>query len=136
MFDQVGIFNKTVIGIERKTGPIEDKMEVNWCVGVLNEEIKEFREAHEAQDFIGQIDAVVDLMYFAAGIMTRMGIPAETSEEIFEHIHHCNMEKHKGTKAEREVPIGLDAIKPEGWVGPEEGIGNILSALKLRVECE
>ena len=126
MFKEVQQFNKEVIGIDRQPGIIEDQKEVDWLIGSLLEEIQEYKDAQQNGDFVGCLDAICDLIYFAAGAMTRMGIDASVSSEIFKSIHGCNMHKAKGKKKERIFAHDLDATKPEGWVGPEDKICDIL----------
>lgn len=130
IFESVEEFNKAVIGIDRNVGPIESADENTWLVGVLNEETDEYFDAVTDQDFIGQIDAMIDTIYFAAGALTRMGIPADAATKMFSHVHQCNMQKRAGAKEQRTKSIDLDATKPECWVGPEEGIAAILSTIK------
>lgn len=127
VLELVEIFNNKVIGINRPVGPIESDDEKQWLVNTIKEEMDEYCDAVDDHDFIGQIDAMIDLIYFAAGGLVRMGVPADVSKKMFEHVHNCNMQKHKGKKDSREKVIELDAFKPEGWVGPEEGIAAILS---------
>jgi predicted HAD superfamily Cof-like phosphohydrolase len=125
IFKKVEYFNKNIIGIDRM-GPQElDKKELDWLVGALTEEIEELKTAHRRHDFVDQIDAIIDLIYFAAGALTRMGIDSETSEKIFDAVHGCNMRKIKGTKL-RVVKSELDAIKPAEWQSPEIAIMKIL----------
>lgn len=129
MLDATSIFNKQIIGIDRKPGTIEDEKEFNWMIGVAQEELKELKDAHEEGDFIKELDAVTDLVYFVAGFFTRYGIDPSTAEKIFFAVHDCNMEKKKGMK-NRLIKHSNDAVKPEGWVGPEERIMEILDGLK------
>ncbi len=127
MFDEVEKFNHEVIGINRKPGTIEDQTEFNWCIGTIREELDEFIEAHDQQDFIAELDSVIDLLYFGVGFMTRMGIPAYVSKEIFYAVHTANMTKNRGMKEERDVTHDLDAVKPIDWESPEDKIYAILN---------
>lgn len=126
MIEQIDKFNRDLLCISRSPGSIQDKTEFDWFIGVLNEEKEELIKAHTEGDFIGEIDAVIDLMYFAGGFFTRVGLPPSVTIKIFNHIHECNMKKVAGKKASRAISHNIDAIKPEDWVGPEEGIMNIL----------
>lgn len=128
-FKKIEQFNKEVIGVNAQTGPLGEE-ERKWFEGAIKEEMKEFSDAHDAKDFVGQIDAVIDLIYFAGGALTRMGIPAEAAQEMFNAIHDCNMAKRGGRKEEREVQYDQDAVKPLGWQGPEEVIAIILEDYK------
>jgi hypothetical protein len=126
VFKVVSKFNKEVIGIDRPCGTIEDGKEFNFLIGSMKEEIKELITAREESDFIGEIDAICDLVYFAVGGLARMGVSPEASNKIFEVIHDCNMQKSKGKKKEREVTHNLDAVKSSTWIGPESQIMDIL----------
>lgn len=125
MFDKVEDFNKRVIGIDRNCGPISDESEFEWCIGTLQEEIKEWREARKNKDFIGEIDSVIDIIYFSCGFLTRMGISHDKCAKMFSAVHDANMAKKLGTK-DREITHSLDAIKPVGWCSPEISISKIL----------
>ena len=125
MFKKVEDFNKNIIGIDRKVGPMPED-EQSWFVGAIEEEVDEFRDACINQDFPSQIDAVIDIIYFACGAMTRMGVNHTMSEDMFNAVHECNMRKIKGVK-DRVVKNNNDAIKPEDWVSPEIRIIDILS---------
>lgn len=86
----------------------------------LVEEIRELENAHEASDFIGVVDALADLIYFAYGIAVKMGLPFDA---IFDIVHKANMQKVLGqTKRGHKV----DAKKPEGWEDPKHAIARLL----------
>ena len=131
VFEMVEEFNKEIVKVPaRDVGPIQDSKEVGFLIGWLREEIDEFEEAID-QDFIGQVDALIDLIYFAAGGLTRMGIPSNISRKIFAAVHDANLTKTSGMKIERSIAHELDAIKPKDWVGPEERIIRILESYKF-----
>lgn len=125
MFEKVEQFNKTIIGIDRKPGPMPED-EVGFWVGTIKEELEEFEDAYRTSDFPAQIDSIIDLLYFGVGALVRMGIPSGVAREIFEAVHEANMTKKKGKKEERDVQHGNDAVKPEGWQSPEQKIMQIL----------
>jgi len=125
MFKEVEEFNKTIIGIDRPLRYRIDSTEIDFFKGLLQEEIKEFSDAWTEEDFVGQVDALIDLIYFAAGGLVRLGVPSDKSEAIFAVVHSKNMSKKKGVK-DRETTGDTDAIKPEGWVAPEALISEIL----------
>ncbi len=127
MFKLVEKFNKDIVKIGDRDICALPKDEAKWLVGALEEELREFGVAYDTCDFIGSVDALIDLMYFAMGGLSRMGIPAEASKAIFEAVHNANMEKVKGAKEGREVQSELDATKPEGWECPEGRISKVLS---------
>ena len=130
IFAMVQHMNREIVKVPvREIGPIQDSKEVGYLIGCLREEIDEFEEAID-QDFIGQVDALIDLIYFAAGGLTRMGIDSSLSEQIFAAVHEANMTKKNGIKAERDIPHTLDAVKPANWVGPEERIIKLIESYK------
>lgn len=126
MFREVETFNKQIIGLDRQLGHRIDSDEIKFFTGLLGEEIQEFKDAWNEEDYVKQIDALIDLMYFAAGGLVRLGVPSEKSEEIFQIVHNCNMNKKKGVKEERDITGETDAVKPIGWSSPEEAISNLL----------
>jgi predicted HAD superfamily Cof-like phosphohydrolase len=71
---------------------------------------------------------MVDLMYFANGVLYKMGLTAAQIDACCSAVHHANMDKKRGSNAKRAVEGAADAVKPLGWVSPEERIGNILEA--------
>jgi len=125
----VETFNNEVLKLEldkREIG-IQDEAEYTLSVIQLKEEIEEFIEAHENRSVIGCVDAMIDLVYFAYGVMLKHGLSAEQINQCFSHVHDANMEKKLGVKATRVVDgAPADAIKPEGWVAPEVRIADCL----------
>lgn len=78
-----------------------------------NEEASEFCKATLEEDFIEQIDALVDLAYFVFGTAVEMGIDLEP---FFDEVHRSNMTKSmpdasgKVTKGPRFSPPKLTKI--------------------------
>jgi len=130
VFELTNEFNKKVIGIERNETTELGESEFSWLLGALREEIGELDSAYKANDFVEQVDALIDLIYFAAGAFTRLGIEPETAMSIFKIVHECNMQKVKGRKEGREVESELDATKPEDWTDPSMAIIDILNEAK------
>lgn len=85
--------------------------------GFMQEELDEYREAVEKGDPVGQVDALCDLIYVAIGAAIESGFVGFDSH--FAAVHAANMAKVPGKKPGREHSEGFDAIKPEGWTGPE-----------------
>lgn len=126
MVHQVIDFNQKVLKIEqRELGALEQN-EYEISVKCLKEELDEFAESYEVKDFIGSIDAMIDLMYFGIGVMYKMGMTEEMISKCFTAVHEANMEKKLGVNAKRAVDGAADAVKPEGWQSPEERIIDIL----------
>jgi predicted HAD superfamily Cof-like phosphohydrolase len=91
----------------------------------LNEELVEWTAAVAKGDIVGQVDALIDLMYFATGVLYKLGLSAEQIEQCVSAVHAANMTKRRGTNAKRDTGAA-DAIKPDGWVAPEQRIATIL----------
>ena len=123
MFEVVEEFNKEIVGIDRNKPQSLDAKEFEWLIGVFEEEIQELQDA---ETLVDQVDAIMDLIYFACGGITRMGINHEKAKAVFHTIHDANMQKARGKKEGRAVEFELDASKPEGWQPPEEKIAALL----------
>ena len=129
IFKLVEQFNKEIIGINRPRIARLESSEERWLINALYEEVHEFEEGHSIVD---QADALIDLIYFAAGGLTRMGFPAVASMVMFKAVHKANMRKCKGRKPTREHE--LDAVKPDNWVAPEGAIADVIKKYQEREE--
>lgn len=78
----------------------------------LREELYEFRNA---QTFEEEVDAIIDLVYVALGRLLEMGVAPGPA---FDEVHRANLERKPGTNA-RRGHVKHDAVKPEGWRGPQ-----------------
>jgi predicted HAD superfamily Cof-like phosphohydrolase len=86
----------------------------------MKEEVDEF---FDATDIVDQVDAIIDLMYFALGALVGMGVDGD---EAFRLIHEANMAK-LGNDGKPIYNEEGKVIKPEGWVSPKESIRQWLS---------
>lgn len=127
-YKQVVEFNQQVLKIDPRELNLLSPSELGITFDCLTEEVGEFLTAHSDRDIIGAIDAIIDLMYFAQGVLYKIGISPEMYEKIFTAVHEANMSKQLGVKAGRGDGIAADAIKPEGWAPPEARIRSILFA--------
>lgn len=106
--------------------PISDTPELlgprhlSFYARFLMEELSELLKAHEKNDLVEAADALADLAYVTMGCAHHMGIPLP---RILDIVHDCNMDKVPGAT---NRGTQQDAMKPEGWVGPEEHIALIL----------
>lgn len=128
--DQVVEFNQRVLKIDQRPVDMLKQNEFEISMKCLQEELDEFEEAFNKGDIIGCIDAIIDLKYFAVGVMYKMGLTPDAMKKCMTAVHEANMEKKLGTVAKRAVEGAADAVKPEGWVSPEERIINILDGLE------
>ena len=114
VFLATAAFNQTVCGIHTPAQPerlnSERKM---WTLHALSEEITEF---DQADTLVDEVDALIDLIYFAAGRLQEMGVDGARA---FGEVHKANMGKCRGQLTKRPGSQGYDAVKPEGWVGPD-----------------
>ena len=92
----------------------------------MNEEVQEFSDAHIIGDYVGCVDAMIDLMYFAVGVMYKMGVTPDKINLCMTAVHESNMGKKLGVNYRRGDGKAADAIKPADWVSPEERISEIL----------
>lgn len=127
-FNQVPEFQQQVLGRSVKEKGLLADEELALICRQLREEIQELDEAHQVQDYIGSVDALIDLLYFGIGGLHRLGLTPEEMQACFAAVHECNMSKNRGVKVRDGVGSYDDAVKPENWVGPEERIAEILGA--------
>ncbi len=126
VFTSVIDFNQRVLHVLPRPLGLLNEAETGITIKCLDEEAREFGEAHEQGDLIGAIDALVDSIYFAIGGLYKMGLTAESIEACILEVHAANMEKKLGVNARRGDGSAADAVKPAGWVGPEERIALVL----------
>ena len=124
--DNVAFFNKTIVGIPLRDKGLLSEDELKHLTKCIDEEKTELIEAHENHDFIGAIDASIDLIYFVLGGLYKMGVSPEEIEKCATAVHHCNMTKKRGQKEGRIVGNVGDAVKDTDWIGPEERIAKII----------
>jgi len=121
-FDAVRQFHHKVLGIHDTLPTFQLPVAFAQRVAFMEEEIEELGQAYCDNDLVGVADALADLVYVALGTAHMMGIPFD---EVFKVVHAANMQKQRGMTKRGMV---YDAVKPEGWVGPEEAIDSILKA--------
>lgn len=85
---------------------------------LMLEELDEFAEASFQNDLPEMADAIVDLLYFAFGTASVMGIDIEP---LFDAVHAANMDK---LDPETKLPVPHPTIagkigKRPGWTAPD-----------------
>ena len=86
------------------------------------------------EDKVDMIDAIMDLIYFALGRLYEIGCTENDFAAMWNAIHHANMTKKRGNKGRGSDD---DAIKPEGWQGPEQVFIKYKKGLKNQLDtCE
>lgn len=93
-----------------------DEKRVEFRADLMAEEVREYRHA---KTYIDQIDAIVDLLYFAYGTLVEMGIRDTTAEKCFQLVHDANMAK-LGPDGKPIYNERGKVMKPQGWIGPED----------------
>lgn len=127
VIDRVFTFNELIVKIKKDRIQLLQGDELTWLMRVLAEETDELRVAQTTTD---QVDALIDLTIFALGGLYRLGLSNQQAIDCFNAVMDANMEKRAGQKVGRVIGEVADAIKPEGWVGPEQRIAEILNGYK------
>lgn len=114
MLSRVESFNTTIVNlpipVEATALSGDRKL---WATTALTEEVTEFSEAETVDE---QADALMDMIYFALGRLTEMGVP---SRAVFDAIDAANHAKVQGSLSKRPGSLGHDAVKPAGWEAPD-----------------
>lgn len=126
VFDQVTEFNTQALGIQQREIGLLDDGELRYAIKAMHEEAEEFATAHVNQDVVAAVDAVLDEIYFCIGFLRRMGLTPNQMRACMDAVHYANMQKKVGVQHKRGGDGVVDAVKPEGWTGPEEKIARIL----------
>lgn len=128
-------FNREIIKLEPV--PYLNTERTEWFKTAINEELGEFEEANKKYAYeyemalkennidgdkllelnVDMIDAIMDLIYFALGRLYEIGVSQDDFDAMWDAIHTANMTKKRGNKGRGSDD---DAIKPEGWQGPEQ----------------
>lgn len=114
VFDDTAQFATEVVALPRPKFPARLDLERKaWAVCALGEELQEFASAQTIED---EADALLDLVYFAAGRLHEMGLDGQAHWDL---VHRANMLKRRGELSKRPGSKGHDAVKPEGWQAPD-----------------
>ncbi len=120
-------FNQRVLGITPRPIGMMQQNEFELSLTQLREEVDEMELAYKEGDFVKLLDGMIDLNFFLLGVVYKHGVDEETFNKAFQAVYEANMEKKLGVKQGREGFGGAaDAVKPEGWVPPEDRIQAIL----------
>ena len=93
-----------------------EPIDISFYARFLMEELSELMKAHEKGNLVDAADAIADLAYVTMGCAHHMGIHLP---KILDIVHEANMQKQPGTTSRG---YQQDAMKPAGWVGPEDMI--------------
>lgn len=116
IFDQVAEFQSIILNNPNKSTPVPymTKEYKHNTLIFLAEELGELEVALNDDDLPETLDALIDLMYFAAGAIHSLGVDGD---EAFRRVHTANMAKQGGIKPSRRLQC--DATKPRDWTPPE-----------------
>jgi predicted HAD superfamily Cof-like phosphohydrolase len=100
----------------------------DFRVGFLKEELQELQEALATGDKVGAFDALLDLAYVTYGTALFMGVSPAQWHAGMHAVHSANMAKVRvESAADSKRGSAFDCKKPEGWVGPETRLKEILT---------
>ena len=113
MMEQVARFHREVTGRPMPETPTMLAGERRkFAATHLYEEVDEFQTARTIEE---QADALIDTVYVAMGALLEMGL---APGPLFDEVHRANMERRPG-KNSRRGDAQFDAVKPDGWTGPQ-----------------
>lgn len=121
-------FQDKVIGIQPPPMPAPLPRDRHmFRVRFLREELDEYIAAYEDGNFPEQIDAVIDLVYVAIGLLLEQGIDPLSA---FSSVQAANMAKVRGETARGDKK---DAQKPAGWQPPDHAAVILAHATMAKV---
>lgn len=125
MITKVYEFNRMVLGVDPQQLVLPlDLPEQTFLIAALEEELQEFKDSTTQAE---EVDALLDLCYFAIGGLARLGLSETQSKACFDAIHTANMTKKKGVKDTRPNDGSVaDAIKDPNFQDPTKLIEEIL----------
>lgn len=134
MAQQVIEFNQKILDIpQRKIIWHLNDADYQLAIKQLEEELTEYKYDSETGCLAGQADAMLDLIYFALGVLYKLGFNAVEIDGMFAVVHSANMVKVKGVKESRAVEGAVDAIKPANFVDPKIYIQETINARATRL---
>jgi len=100
---------------------------MQFRISFLVEELCELAKALAARNQVEAFDALLDLVYVAHGTALFMGIDQDQWYAGMCAVHEANMAKVRVARpSESKRGSGWDVRKPEGWIGPEAHLQEIL----------
>ncbi len=89
---------------------------------------EEIDELLHAADICDQVDAIVDLIYFALGTLVEMGIPPKN---MFKIVHLSNMAKLASVES-TSYRADTKVEKPSSWVSPRQELLKEIDRVKAQ----
>ena len=68
----------------------DDPNQVEFCLKLIREEVKELEQAVKDNDFVETVDALADILYVVYGMGSRIGLDMDS---VFDIVHNNNMSK-------------------------------------------
>lgn len=116
LIEDVYEFNEKIIGTKQPSVPTTLSRErLLFALTAMYEELHEFTLASNQDNVAEQVDAMIDLIYFALGRCYEIGVSKEAFLACWNIVQQKNMAKKRGTK---NRGTEQDACKPQGWVAP------------------
>lgn len=113
--DVLNFNNKFEVPLADKPQLLNDEL-YNYRLGFMREELQEFVDAQYQQNLQQSLDALIDLIYVAAGTAQMMGVDYECWSRLWNTVQEANMNKVRAkSAAESKRGNSVDVIKPEGW---------------------
>ena len=119
VFKKASKFQETVLNAKPPIDPVP-ALELKWSrrtPAFIEEELGELKDAIVHQDRGECVDALIDIIYFAAGALSQLGVDGD---KAFDLVHKANMQKVLGVKPERGIEG--DAKKPAEWQAPDHSV--------------
>lgn len=138
------------------TNPLDDPQMATLRIDRQKEELDELKAAETLSD---AADAIIDIVYIAAGTVHLLGDRTRETErlgtnpyliasqlrelfnrvtwlgrtlplqDLWNEVHKANMKKVRGTEQTSKHGSSFDVVKPEGWVTPD--IDTVLRSHKI-----
>lgn len=116
LYLDVAAFQQKVLGLDQPShgsySTLKQTPGYKTTMKGLHEELVELNNALDNECVSEQVDALIDLIYFALGGLYQMGIPFR---QCWDEVHGKNMQKVRGETKRSEA---CDAAKPAGWTPP------------------
>lgn len=107
-FEKVVDFNYNFGVLENKTTTpkpdiiTKDPKQVEFCLKLIREEMKELEQAVQDNDYVETVDALMDILYVVYGMSCRIGIDAD---KAFDLVHENNMSKLCKTEEDAQESV-------------------------------
>lgn len=110
--NQVAEFHRTFNAPVLETPQIPSAERCSLRVSLLEEELKELKQAIEDRDMVEIADALCDLQYVLSGAVLEFGL-GEKFTSLFNEVHRSNMSKACSTQKEADETVAFYKSKGE-----------------------